>query len=581
MCNYRLIGICFTQPPASAGDAIFGFGDFLTALALLVLVYNSADPLYRFRINVAPIRLFPLTFWTTLVVGGGSLLTDLWFAERWYAPAWGVSRAEIQAGLGLLFLVLVSAWTWFAFVRPASFAKLNAKAYFLALYRAIVRGSEKELAAVASELSRSGKALVRYAAEHIHRFPGEKVPEPREVTKYATQALLLLGNRKLCRQIVATSPETAIVIMQEARAAEKYRLPLGQFAQNLTTEALLNRDSSLYHEDGLSSGLAGHWKPFTNTVYGDFQLVAGMEGGSPFDIDYRVRLSPEEFDAYCRVVLCTFKSYVDGGWYESYPHAFGTAMRKVTEYGSGDLHKIDKLEDYYPNDAEARFSRACRFIQDALGILDKKDGLQVGKLRLPGKYDISETIIDVLAEAASELISAASRVREPKSLAWHIQHNTAWAFFTRLGKRGPASRAFRIKLARLLYKDILELEKFPNFKGAGVLYVVLNCTALGNYISGRRRADFPIGRAVLAWTHRNYMRLAEVHPPIAQRCISPAMTFDKDRARIVRVFDGGLNLNPQEVVLDLARWTSPGCSSTPETRRVSRPRRRRAPAKQQ
>lgn len=53
----------------------------LTALALLMLVYGVSDPRYRFRIHAAPLPLPQITFWSILVIGGGSLLIDVWYAE--------------------------------------------------------------------------------------------------------------------------------------------------------------------------------------------------------------------------------------------------------------------------------------------------------------------------------------------------------------------------------------------------------------------------------------------------------------------------------------------------------------------
>lgn len=44
------------------GASIFGFAEYISALALLVIVYTIADVRYQFRIAVAPIPLFKLTF---------------------------------------------------------------------------------------------------------------------------------------------------------------------------------------------------------------------------------------------------------------------------------------------------------------------------------------------------------------------------------------------------------------------------------------------------------------------------------------------------------------------------------------
>src|SRR3546814_9252369 len=82
-CASTLLGICLNPPPADAGSAIFGFAEFVGALALLVLVFNSSDFLYKYRISIAPLPLYRITFIGTIVIGFGALVTDLWFADRW------------------------------------------------------------------------------------------------------------------------------------------------------------------------------------------------------------------------------------------------------------------------------------------------------------------------------------------------------------------------------------------------------------------------------------------------------------------------------------------------------------------
>jgi hypothetical protein len=61
-------------------------------------------------------------------------------------------------------------------------------------------------------------------------------------------------------------------------------------------------------------------------------------------------------------------------------------------------------------------------------------------------------------------------VRSPGDLAWWIQHNTVWSDLFRYDEgRKPASRVLQYKLRRFLYDDIVEMTKFPNYKGAGIL----------------------------------------------------------------------------------------------------------------
>ena len=97
----------------------FGFSEFLTGLALMVLAWTIADVRYRFRVRTTPLPLQGVTFAVVGAVGILTLLTDLWRAEQWLVPQGHLlSAAEWQAFLGVLFLLTFLTWAWFAFIRP-------------------------------------------------------------------------------------------------------------------------------------------------------------------------------------------------------------------------------------------------------------------------------------------------------------------------------------------------------------------------------------------------------------------------------------------------------------------------------
>ena len=54
VCENVVLGLCIVKATGSPEASIFGFGDFITALALLVIVYTVTDIRYRFRIAVTP-----------------------------------------------------------------------------------------------------------------------------------------------------------------------------------------------------------------------------------------------------------------------------------------------------------------------------------------------------------------------------------------------------------------------------------------------------------------------------------------------------------------------------------------------
>lgn len=99
------LGIRFVTP-SGLESSIFGFSEFVQALALLVIVYTVTGIRYRFRVAVALIPLFPLTYLLIGFIGLGTLFTDIWFSERWLMPDFFANQAIWQGIFGAFFLLL-------------------------------------------------------------------------------------------------------------------------------------------------------------------------------------------------------------------------------------------------------------------------------------------------------------------------------------------------------------------------------------------------------------------------------------------------------------------------------------------
>ncbi|MBL9070669.1 MAG: hypothetical protein JNM03_11865 [Sphingopyxis sp.] len=557
-CSSTLLGICLNPPPADAGSAIFGFAEFISALALLILVFNSSDYLYKYRISIAPLPLYKITFIGTIVIGFGALITDLWFADRWLAPALGFSRADIHALLGTLFLIVTLLWIWYAFLRPPVFSRSNFRHFSAVTYRSIVRGSDAELSALGAELAYSAKNLVEiYGAIGKSRRERTEGDVPKHTPEaYAHDALMMLGNRKLCRHIVANAPITAIVFMEEAAKQKIYDVPLGEFARNITTEALLNKDSILYLEDDLDAfDLVGRQQPFSNAMYGNYLLVEGLSRGrySPFDIDYRISLSldGDQFDAYCRIALLTFKDYVISGRYRGSSMPLNRAFEIIQQAGSG-RGRLDSsaMEDGNEVPRE-RLRAAMDFVKDAVTFLSKREEFQIGTLRKPDPRKVyrEETVLDRLAEMTFEIIHTAAYFQAPADAVWWVHHNIIW---TDLRGDGAAWDAFRFKLSRRLFDEIKDMREWPNFKGARLLAFCLNVMGLrvGNNTDFGREF-YSLRKALLGWTKRNFLTIHRTNPEIAAYCMSGYVSFDEENRRLVKTYFKGTNVEAPKDYLAL------------------------------
>lgn len=375
-------GICFV-PLTDSGEKFFGFSEYLAALALMVLAWTIADVRYRFRLRTAPLPLLGLTYFAIGAVGVLALLTDWWREEQWLVPKGGlITPAGWQAVLGGAFLLTFMMWVWFAFIRPAEFSRWNARRFIQQLYRATLRGSPVELPEIADELTRSAKSLIRYSwqswelKEHHEQRKGQKESAQDRflrVRRYAYDVLLMIADRKFCRHVVQSSPITALALFEEVAAQKKFDVPLDTFAKNITSEAIANRDSFAYHEvEGYYTGFVGYYKPLTKALYGNYRMVAAL--GHVFDVDYRERGSwdADQWETFCRLVLVTFKNYIDCGAGNQHASMFFRVFHDVQGSVRG-LHKINGTNsDWWTESSVRQLNVVVDFAIEATKILDGK-----------------------------------------------------------------------------------------------------------------------------------------------------------------------------------------------------------------
>ncbi|ALM54088.1 hypothetical protein [Halomonas huangheensis] len=553
------LGVCFT-PLDVSGPTLFRFSEFLAGLALMVLAWTIADVRYRFRVRVAPIPLQRLTFFIVAAIGGLTLLTDLWRAEQWLVPQ-GIllTPATWQAILAGLFLFTFLAWAWFAFIKPPKYGKRNAERFAQTLYRFILKGAATELAVIADELTYSARSLVRHASDrdpirHFHEDNSVSEPAPPKVEAYANDLLLLIANKRFCRVIVESSPITALAIFQEIGASKKYGIQVEIFAKNIVSEAINSKDSFLYNEaEAYESGLIGHHKPLSQAIFANHSMVSIIRTPLDPDVIGSMKWDADQFEAYCRVVLITLQDYVENHFREHSSVLYGT--KRYIEHALFDLYKLNGVAGItWEGDIISRLRVIVEFIWKATEVLDKKGVPEGLTLRVrENSTPARESFYDLLASMVFEVIFASSNVKSPRWECWVIQHNSVWGELFNLGHlNNSAGRVVMFKVRRLLYNEVVNMKKFPNFKGAKILGFCLNVMGLnlrrGNYDKESRA----LHKAILSWTKKNYAWLYEYTPRVAEDCLVDSLSYDHNNLKIVKTFPAeGLRLEPQYDCLDI------------------------------
>lgn len=579
-------------PLETSAPKFFGFAEFLAGLALMVLAWTIADVRYRFRIRSAPLPLQGLTFAIVATVGVLTLLTDLWRAQSWLVPKIGfVTPALWQALLAGLYLFTFLVWVTFAFIKPANFSKWNAKRYAETLFGVIVKGSPTELAVVADELRHSAKALVLYAtggAEYppFLRNPARKEKAPSKVEACANDILSLIADRRFCRAIVESSPSTAWAFFDVMGEQRKYGIQIQTFANNIVREALENRSSFLYHETaGYESGLIGNVKPMCQAIFSNYEMVEAI--GTILDTDFRSRSkwASDQWEAYCRVVLMTLRGYVERA---SASHSY-VISRALHNIGNSliDLYKLNGVENSnWNDDLLARLRVVVDFIKEAVGILEKKGTPADLRRRSKGRTLYQpKSIYDQIASLTFEVFFSASAVTSPRDQCWWVQHNALWCELFSFGNLdGRAGNAVKSRVCRLLYNDVLEMNRFPNFKGARILGFCLNVMGLQRSKEDCYKDSRALHKAILLWTKKNFARLHDYDPRVTEACLVDGTTYDSANHRIVRKYlRGPGQIEDHCVYLDVVPQPTAAENKSQATTAPTRviaakgPRRRRRP----
>ena len=333
--------------------------------------------------------------------------------------------------------------------------------------------------------------------------------------------------------------------------AKKYGIQVETFARNIVNEALANKNSFIYHEaEGYESGLIGYHKPLSQAMFSNYEMVETVGTMLDPDISEKAAWDALQWEAYCRLVLMTFRDYVEKGFWN---HSFVLYRAKgYIESAASDLYKLNGLSGTWDNDAIRRLRVVIEFIKSAVAVLDEKSVPSGFRLRVREKHGHPrESFYDHLASMIFEVIFHASAVRSPQWECWSVQHNSVWSellHFNHLD--GDAGRVVTFKARRLVYNEIAEMERFPNFKGARVLGFCLNVMGLELRGKSYDKQSRALHKAVLAWTKRHYAWLHSYNPRVAEACLVDGLTYDAENQRIVKTYPvEGLRREAQFVYL--------------------------------
>lgn len=542
--NCILWGINFCLEPASSSNksSIFGFGEYLATLALLLVIFTVTDFQYRFRLSLTKVNLKILGFGLSFFIGVLVFLTDFWFQNNFLVPGFLNNQNNIKFGLGGIFLLLIFYLYFRSFVRPAVFGKGNAKNYFLTIRHFVGEGNPERLAVVASEIGFSTKEILNFASKipEVEKSEEKEKFFPKHVG-FAHDLVLIFGNKKLCKAMVEKVPWAAAEIFTQASILMNPKIPIWQFAKNVGEELILNTESSLYHEeDGFTSGYFGYTKPVSRAIFGNstFVELCASNHRSPLAISFSKSrsLNPTCLRGFGQASLLFAEDYFSKK--NPFERSFAlNQLLEVFEWANGDLRNLDGIFEYWHLPESERLRITVDFIRDLITQLDESEIQYRGPLKSKKMGMQKNQEFDAIANLIFEIIFSASSVKTPRSTNWNVQHNQIWGDLFDFGD-SKTLKIINFKVKRLLYEEITKLDEYPSYKAVKILGFCLNVLGLkedkpkGSY----RRDEYPLKKAGLEWTKRNYLKLHQEYPDVAAAALMGTITFDEKKKQLIKTY---------------------------------------------
>jgi hypothetical protein len=410
---------------------------------------------------------------------------------------------------------------------------------------------------LADELGRSAHALVEECPDLPEDAEMRHLAFTRatEAQQHATHVLGLIANRKFCRAIVVDAPTTAIFLFDSASRQRKYRVPMATFAKNVSSEAIANTDSNLYHEtEPFDAGLLGQMKPFSEAIYGDFWLVEGLgrSFGSPLDIDYQIQRAwtAVHWAAYARVTLIVLRSYIrtTGGHQHSF--ALSRALHDL-RFAYSDFYKLGEGEQakLFETDQFKRFEVAVDWVSEAMRVLSEEASTPAQKMRR--RHHAHIDIYDQLVDLMFDIVCAAATIKQKSFSTWHIQYSSTWThLFGDVESTDRVHKVIQFKLRRKIYDSVSELSSHTNFQSASVLGL---CLCVCGLYDGPQtpRSYRPLARALKRWTQREYPKLRQRDLGLANAVLFGSISFDERRHALVKTYEAIGSKEPAQTLLPL------------------------------
>lgn len=526
---------------------------FLGILAFSVAVFTLTSPKFKIRQATAIISFRPLFFGTLLVSAVITFAIEACILYSFRIPNF-LNPNTINYLITAAIAVLILYWMKISFIRPPRFSRFTAKHFFQQTYVHIANGSKEEMLALAREIMREAPRLIRHTPRmKRHHSEDDKPVKLSALQRHAHYLNSLLSDTRFCDAVAKEIPSFPAHMVEVAVELERYDAPIQLMVKRTVIAMLSNPGSALFVEnEWLGQGFIGNTKPITRSIFGHWYLLEGFESGleAPLDLDYPYARSWDT-DTW-RVYFGIAREYVRGltskgraNWdARGIHHILQTAEKAYEQLG--DLKKYE--DTFSPYNPTWHATEANEFIEYLVKAFDESNGWVGFDRRDDFRYghDLSSRLAALLFKT----IFKAAQVNTKEFRMWDVQYNTVWVpIGMNEVKDTKIMKMVRRKLRRMIWKEIVRMDDFPNYKGAAYVRFCLN--VLGFYDESVHRNDtlerdsWPLAKVVAGWVKKNYQTIAISYPPVAGVMLPANIEYDRDAQTLVRTRDDTLTGVPR------------------------------------
>lgn len=275
----------------------FGFSEFLTGFAILMIAWTTTDYKFQFRIKISKFPQKKL-YIIAIVIGAIALVCDFLSAIEILCS---LVHLIIQLVCSVTLFSLVVYWMVRAFLKPPIFNQSNCERYKTEFFRVCDYGTDEELNVITQEMSDSVNTLVDSALDY------EIDKESNSFSKIQEQILYIftrMGTERFCR--IAAKNGFGEKLLLRIASTGRFNVGLESFADNFITEALKCDESFILNDTNPRNAHLGSSLTKIKTIYGNKKLLLRLYGLIQPDISSTRNWNTKQIKAYVTCLSTAF-----------------------------------------------------------------------------------------------------------------------------------------------------------------------------------------------------------------------------------------------------------------------------------